>query len=67
MVLIHHEWDLSGFSGVESNYWEVETLVSAEEGERTKTLPAKGVGETRTIDAIIEETLVVEDPLALFL
>ena len=40
VTLFHLEWEQSGFSGVESDYWLVETLVSDEEVERTGTPPA---------------------------
>ena len=40
MALAHPEWDLSTFSGAESNFWDVEPS-AAEEGA-----PAGGVVET---------------------
>ena len=66
MNLVPPKWDLSGFFEVESDYWEVETLAGAEEGERVGSPPAEGVGETRTMNAMTEGTMVMveDDPLA---
>ena len=61
MALIHPKWNLSGFSRVESDYWEVKTPTGAEEVERTRTPPAEGAGETRATDASTEENVVVVD------
>ena len=64
MALVHFEWDLSGFSGVESDYWEGKTPVGAEGVERIGTPLAEGVGKTQTMDVTTNETVVVaeDDP-----
>ena len=46
VALIHPKWDVSGFSGIESDYWKVETPTTTEEVERIDTSPTKRAKET---------------------
>ena len=46
---------------MEFDYWEVETPVGAEEGKRTRTPLAEGIGEIQAMDATTEESVLVVD------
>ena len=64
VALVHFEWDLTAFSSVESDFWEVKT--PARKDEETGATATEGAGETQAADASTKETVVVVDdaPLA---
>ena len=64
MALAHPEWDLSSFSGVDSNYWDTEASVEGEDPiARVSTDTAGASGGVEVSSRTEKEYLVdVVDP-----
>ena len=64
VALAHPEWDLSAFSGVDSDYWDIEA--SADEGDHVAKVGTGAVGGTGGSQAASgteeEDLVVVDDP-----
>ena len=66
---VHSKWDLTAFSGVESDLWEVEAPTGeddlAMEVKGTRATANEGASETNATGDADEETMVVivDDPL----